>query len=66
MVASAASGVEPAEFAAALRRLVADRPQRERLGAGAREVLASQHAWPERAAETLALVQTAVEAASGR
>jgi len=49
----------PYVFAAAIRRLAGDRALRERLGAGARRVLAAHHAWPARAAETLALVSRA-------
>jgi glycosyltransferase involved in cell wall biosynthesis len=53
-------------FAAALRRLAGDRALRERLGEGARRVLAEHHAWPPLATRTLALVQRAVEAAASR
>jgi glycosyltransferase involved in cell wall biosynthesis len=56
----------PYAWAAALRRLAADRPLRERLGAGARRTLAAAHAWPPLAERTLALVRCAVEAATSR
>ena len=56
-----ADDARPYVFAAALRRLAADRPLRERLGAGALRVLAEQHAWPPLAERTLALVRAAVE-----
>jgi glycosyltransferase involved in cell wall biosynthesis len=56
----------PEHFAAAIRRLAEDRPLRDRLGAGARRALATHHAWPARAAETLALVRTALGARSRR
>jgi glycosyltransferase involved in cell wall biosynthesis len=56
----------PYAWAAALRRLAADRPLRERLGAGARRTLAAAHAWPPLAERTLALVRRAVEAAASR
>jgi glycosyltransferase involved in cell wall biosynthesis len=58
----AASG----DFAAALRALTSDPALRARLGAGARSVLAEQHAWPARAAETLALARAAVARNVGR
>ena len=61
-----ADDARPYVFAAALRRLAADRPLRERLGAGARGVLAAQHAWPPLAERTLALVRAAVEARPSR
>jgi glycosyltransferase involved in cell wall biosynthesis len=61
-----ADDARPYAFAAALRRLAADPALRERLGAGARRVLAAQHAWPPLAERTLALVRTAVEAAASR
>ena len=56
----------PYAFAAALRRLAADPSLRERLGAGARRVLAAQHAWPPLAERTLALARAAVEARTSR
>jgi glycosyltransferase involved in cell wall biosynthesis len=56
----------PEDFAAAIRRLAEDRPLRDRLGAGARRALATHHAWPARAAETLALVRGALGARSRR
>ena len=55
-----AEGAAPADFAAALRALASDAALRARLGAGAGSVLAEQHAWPARAAETLALARSAV------
>jgi glycosyltransferase involved in cell wall biosynthesis len=55
-----------ADFAGAIRTLAADPALRARLGAGARATLASRHAWPERAAETLSLVRASVEVAFGR
>ncbi len=54
------------DFAGAIRALLADPALRARLGTGARTTLAKRHAWPERAAETLALLRASVEAASGR
>jgi glycosyltransferase involved in cell wall biosynthesis len=54
------------DFAAAIRSLASDSPLRARLGAGARRVLGAHHAWPSRAAETLALVRVAIERAAGR
>lgn len=56
----------PEDFAAAIRRLAEDRPLRDRLGAGARRALATHHAWPACAGETLALVRAALGARSRR
>ena len=56
----------PAEFAAAIRRLAADPGLRARLGAGARRVLASAHAWPPLAEQTLAWVRMAIEGTASR
>jgi glycosyltransferase involved in cell wall biosynthesis len=56
----------PDDFAAAIRSLAADAALRARLAAGARRALGSHHAWPARAAETLALVRAAIERAAGR
>jgi glycosyltransferase involved in cell wall biosynthesis len=57
---------EAGDFANAIQALMRDSGLRSRLGAGARAALERHHAWPERAAETLALVRASVEAASGR
>jgi len=56
----------PDDFAAALRALAADPVLRARLGGAARRVLTAQHAWPARAAQTLALVRTALSRGPGR
>jgi len=56
----------PGDFAGAIRSLAGDAALRARLGAGARRALGSHHAWPARAAETLALVRAAIERAGGR
>jgi glycosyltransferase involved in cell wall biosynthesis len=61
-----ADAAAPADFAAALDALAADDALRARLGAGARRVLAAQHGWPARAAETLALVRAAIERGGAR
>ena len=56
----------PDDFTAAIHSLAADAALRARLGAGARRALGSHHAWPARAAETLALVRAAIERAASR
>jgi glycosyltransferase involved in cell wall biosynthesis len=56
----------PDAFAAAIHGLAADPALRARLGAGARGVLAAEHAWPALAKRTLALVRAAVAAALSR
>ena len=56
----------PGEVAAAIRSLAADAALRRRLGEGALRRLETHHAWPARAAETLALVEAALERAGGR
>jgi glycosyltransferase involved in cell wall biosynthesis len=53
-------------FAEALRALAADPVLRARLGAAARSALATHHAWPARADETLALVRAAIAGRHGR
>jgi glycosyltransferase involved in cell wall biosynthesis len=55
-----ADDARPYAWAAALRRLAAEPALRERLGAGARRVLAARHAWPACATETLTLVRRAL------
>ena len=56
----------PGDFAGAIRSLATNAALRARLGAGARLALATHHAWPARAAETLALVRAALGARSRR
>jgi glycosyltransferase involved in cell wall biosynthesis len=56
----------PEDFAEALRALAADPALRARLGAAARSALATHHAWPARAGETLALVRAALSRRPGR
>jgi glycosyltransferase involved in cell wall biosynthesis len=54
-----APGDGPDALAAALRALANDRARAARLGAGARRLLETRHAWPALARETLALVEDA-------
>jgi glycosyltransferase involved in cell wall biosynthesis len=51
-------GAGPSQWAAALAALHADAPLRGRLGAGARAVLESEHAWPKLADRTLQLASS--------
>jgi glycosyltransferase involved in cell wall biosynthesis len=53
------------EFAGAIAALLRDPGLRARLGDGALGALHEHHAWPKRAAETLALVRASVAEASG-